>query len=30
MTISKTASVLLQMEFSNLIKSKPGKMYALA
>ncbi len=28
MTISKTASVLLQMEFSNLIRSKPGKMYA--
>jgi DNA processing protein len=28
MPISKIASVLLQMEFSNIIKSKPGKMYA--
>ncbi len=30
MTISKVAAVLLQMEFSNIIKSKPGKLYALA
>ena len=29
MTISKVAALLLQMEFSNLIKSKPGKMYEL-
>jgi DNA processing protein len=27
MPISKMAAVLLQMEFSNLVKSKPGKMY---
>ncbi len=27
LTISKTAGVLLQLEFNNLIKSKPGKMY---
>ncbi|MGZ3900888.1 MAG: DNA-processing protein DprA [Bacteroidia bacterium] len=27
MPISKIAALLLQMEFSNLIKSKPGKMY---
>lgn len=29
MPISKVASLLLQMEFSNLIKSKPGKMFEL-
>lgn len=29
LTISKVAALLLQMEFSNLIKSKPGKMYGL-
>ena len=29
MTISKVAALLLQMEFSNLLKSKPGKMYEL-
>lgn len=27
LTISKTAGILLQLEFNNLIKSKPGKMY---
>jgi DNA processing protein len=27
LTISKTAGLLLQLEFNNLIKSKPGKMY---
>ncbi len=30
MPVSKVAAVLLQMEFSNLIKCKPGKMYAMA
>lgn len=30
MPVSKMAGLLLNMEFSNLIKSKPGKMYALA
>ena len=29
MPISKVASVLLQMEFNNLIKCKPGKLYAI-
>lgn len=29
MPISKVAALLLQMEFSNLIKSRPGKMYEL-
>lgn len=29
MPVSKVAALLLQMEFSGLIKSKPGKMYAL-
>ena len=29
-TISKTSALLLQLEFSNLIKSRPGKMYELA
>lgn len=28
-TISKVAAVLLQMEFSNIIRSHPGKMYSL-
>lgn len=28
-TVSKTATALLQLEFSNLIKSLPGKMYAI-
>lgn len=27
--VSKVSALLLQLEFSNLIKSKPGKMYAL-
>ncbi len=30
MPISKVAAVLLQMEFSNLIKCKPGKMYVMS
>jgi len=30
MPVSKIAGLLLQMEFNNLVKSKPGKMYALA
>ncbi len=30
MPVSKVAAVLLQMEFSNLIRCKPGKMYAMA
>jgi DNA processing protein len=30
MPISKLAGLLLQLEFSNVIKSKPGKMYARA
>lgn len=29
MSISKVAALLLQMEFSNIVKGKPGKMYAL-
>ena len=29
-TISKVSALLLQLEFSNLIKSRPGKMYELA
>ncbi len=29
-TISKISTLLLQLEFSNLIKSRPGKMYELA
>ena len=29
LSISKTSSYLLQLEFSNIIKSLPGKMYAL-
>jgi len=29
MPVSKVAGLLLQLEFSNLIKSKPGKMYEL-
>jgi DNA processing protein len=29
MMISKVAALLLNMEFSNIIKSKPGKMYSL-
>jgi DNA processing protein len=28
--VSKVSALLLQLEFSNLVKSKPGKMYALA
>jgi DNA processing protein len=28
-TVSQTSSYLLQLEFSNLIKSLPGKMYRL-
>jgi DNA processing protein len=30
MPMSKMASLLLQMEFSNLVKCKPGKMYAIS
>ncbi|MEI8137232.1 MAG: DNA-protecting protein DprA, partial [Bacteroidota bacterium] len=29
-TISKISALLLQLEFSNVIKSRPGKMYELA
>jgi predicted Rossmann fold nucleotide-binding protein DprA/Smf involved in DNA uptake len=29
-TISKISALLLQLEFSNIINSRPGKMYELA